>query len=96
MPLSSTFKALSDSTRRKILELLRERDMTAGEIAGQFKISKPSISHHLGMLKMAGLVIDERKGQNMVYSLNTSVLEEVMTWFFEIRERGGDGKEKVA
>ena len=59
------FKALSDPTRRRILELLRERDMTAGELAEQFNMSKPSISHHLTTLKTAGLVTDERHGQNL-------------------------------
>ena len=57
------FKALSDPTRRHILELLRERDMTAGELAEQFNMSKPSISHHLTTLKTAGLVTDERHGR---------------------------------
>jgi ArsR family transcriptional regulator len=57
---------------------LKERSMTAGEIADKFAISKPSISHHLNILKQAGLIDDERKGQNIVYSLNTSVFEEVM------------------
>ena len=66
------FKALSDPTRRRILELLRERDMTAGELAEQFNMSKPSISHHLTTLKTAGLVTDERHGQNIIYSLNTN------------------------
>lgn len=66
------FKALSDPTRRRILELLRERDMTAGELAEQFNMSKPSISHHLTTLKTAGLVTDERHGQNIIYSLNTT------------------------
>ena len=68
------FKALSDPTRRRILELLRERDMTAGELAEQFNMSKPSISHHLTTLKTAGLVTDERHGQNIIYSLNTTVM----------------------
>lgn len=85
MTLSLTFKALSDPTRRKILELLRQGDLTAGAIADHFQISKPSISHHLSLLKQAGLVIDERQGQNILYSLNTSVLEEVLRWFLEIK-----------
>ena len=67
------FKALSDPTRRKILELLKDRDRTAGEIADCFSISKPSISHHLAQLKPADLVLDERQGQTIVYSLNTTV-----------------------
>jgi len=87
MSLQDTFKALSDSTRREILSLLKRQDLSAGEIAEQFNISKPSISHHLNILKQAGLVIDERKGQNIYYSLNTSVLEDVLSWFLQLRRR---------
>lgn len=87
MPLSHTFQALSDPTRRAILNLLKEKDLTAGEIADCFSISKPSISHHLNVLKCAGLVLDERKGQFILYSLNTSVLEEVLSWFAAFRSR---------
>ena len=65
------FKALADPTRRRILELLREGNCTAGELAEHFDISKPSLSHHLATLKNAGLVTDERHGQSIVYSLNT-------------------------
>lgn len=85
--VSATFKALADPTRRKILRLLRERDMTAGEIAEQFNISKPSISHHLNILKQSRLVIDERQGQFIYYSLNMTVFQEMMGWFSEILER---------
>lgn len=85
--VSLTFKALADTTRRKILRLLRERDMTAGEIADHFDISKPSISHHLNILKQSGLVLDERKGQFIFYSLNMTVFQEVMGWFSEIMDR---------
>jgi len=70
--LNMPFKALSDPTRRKIIQMLKERDMTAGEIAEQFDMTKPSISHHLNILKHAELVIDERKGQNIYYSLRQS------------------------
>lgn len=77
------FKALADPTRRKILELLREKDLTAGEIADQFNISKPSISHHLSLLKQANLVLDERSGQNIYYSLNTTVFQEMFRFFLE-------------
>lgn len=83
MTLNSLFKALSDKTRRQILRLLREKDMTAGEIADNFSISKPSISHHLSVLKQADLVIDIKEGQNIIYSLNTTVLSEVLGWFAE-------------
>ena len=75
------FKALADPTRRRILELLRDGDLTAGELAEHFDISKPSLSHHLATLKSAGLVSDERRGQNVVYSLNTTVMQDLIGWF---------------
>jgi len=74
------FKALSDPTRRKILKMLRGRDMTAGEIADKFSITKPSMSHHLNVLKQANLVLSFRKGQNIVYSLNTTVIQDALAW----------------
>ena len=86
--MNDAFKALSDPTRRRILELLSGRDMTAGEIADCFDISKPSVSHHLSTLKSAGLVLDERNGQNIVYSLNMTVFQELMKWFFDFSEGG--------
>jgi len=82
--MNSLFKALNDPTRRKILDLLKERDMTAGEIAEVFEISKPSISHHLDILKQAGLVSTERDGQFITYSLDTTVLEEATQWLFNL------------
>lgn len=81
--MNDAFKALSDSTRRRILELLGERSMTAGEIADCFNISKPSISHHLNILKKADLVSDERRGQNIYYTLNTTVFQSLVKWFYE-------------
>ena len=88
--MNDVFKALSDSTRRKILELLAKRDMNAGEIADYFNIRKPSISHHLSILKNADLICDERKGQNIVYSLNTTVFQDVVRWFFDITKSDGE------
>ena len=85
--MDSVFKALSDPTRRRILELLSEKDMTAGDIAESFVISKPSISHHLGMLKGAGLVTDERQGQSIIYSINTTVFQDLVKWFFDFSKR---------
>ncbi len=82
--LNISFKALSDPIRRKILLLLKEKDMTAGEIAERFDISKPSISHHLNILKQAGMVVDERKGQNIYYSINTSVFEDVVSFVMDL------------
>lgn len=79
------FKALNDPTRREILQLLQERDMTAGEIVERFKISGPSISHHLDLLKQAKLVIAEKEGQYVYYSLNTTVVDEIMKWFLQFK-----------
>lgn len=87
--LNIVFKALSDPVRRKILSLLKEKDMTAGEIASFFDISWPSISHHLNILKQAGMVIDERKGQNIYYSINTSVFEDLISYGMEILGKRG-------
>jgi len=84
MPLNIVFKALSDATRREILQILRGGDLTAGEIAEQFDITKPSVSHHLSVLKQANLVQDVRKGQNIYYSLNTTVFQELISWFYQI------------
>ncbi|WP_130808052.1 autorepressor SdpR family transcription factor [Senegalia massiliensis] len=83
--MNKVFKALSDPTRRKILEYLRDSDMSAGEISEKFDISKPSISHHLNILKNAELVLWEKEGQNIIYSLNTTVVQEVMKWFLDFR-----------
>lgn len=82
--MNDIFKALSDATRRRILELLIEKDRTAGEIADCFSISKPSISHHLSILKNAGLIQDERQGQKLVYSINMTVFQECVKWFFDL------------
>lgn len=83
-PYNETFKALSDKTRRQILRDLRDGEMSAGEIADHFDMTKPSISHHLSILKQADLISDRRQGQNIIYSLNTSVFEDVMGWFMEL------------
>ncbi|WP_452222905.1 autorepressor SdpR family transcription factor [Lacinutrix chionoecetis] len=80
------FKALNDDTRRQILELLKEKDRTAGEIADAFNISKPSISHHLDILRRADLVSSEKKGQFVEYSLNTSILEDVLQWIITLKK----------
>jgi len=72
------FKALSDKNRRKILEILKLKDMTVGEIAEHFKLTGATLSHHLDILKKARLVISEKEGQFRKYSLNTSVFEETV------------------
>lgn len=84
--MNKIFKALNDDTRREILRLLRAKDLTAGEISEQFNISKPSISHHLDILKQANLVIPERKGQFISYSINVTVLDELMEWLIRLKQ----------
>jgi len=78
------FKALADKNRRKILEILKDRDMTVNEIGMHFEITGASLSHHLDILKQARLVVAERDGQFIHYSLNTSVFEEVMKLFINL------------
>lgn len=80
MSINKVFKALADPTRRGILDLLKENDLTAGEISEHFDISKPSISRHLNILKEADLVWDERQANYIIYSLNTTVFQEVIKW----------------
>ncbi|TCK90614.1 DNA-binding transcriptional ArsR family regulator [Natranaerovirga hydrolytica] len=92
--MNDIFKALSDPNRRKMLELLYEKDMTAGEIADEFDISKPSISHHLTILKNAKLVFTERQGQNIIYSLNTTVFQNIVKWFFDLSKKEDENDEE--
>ncbi len=76
--LNRTLQALTDPTRREILRMLGARDMAAGDIAARFDMSLPSVSHHLSVLKVAELVRAERRGQNIVYSLNATVAQETV------------------
>jgi ArsR family transcriptional regulator, arsenate/arsenite/antimonite-responsive transcriptional repressor len=82
--MNHLFQALSDPTRRKILDMLRRKDLTAGEIADAFNISKPSISHHLDILKRANLVVAEKQGQFITYSINTTELDELLKWVYQL------------
>ena len=92
--MGDAFKALADPTRRRILELLAQGDLTAGEIAAHFEMTKPSVSHHLNILKSAELITDERRGQNIVYSVNLTVFQELMKWFYDCGLVGGHNDEK--
>jgi ArsR family transcriptional regulator, arsenate/arsenite/antimonite-responsive transcriptional repressor len=83
--VNTLFKALNDPTRRQILDLLRLSDMTAGDIAEQFDMSKPSISHHLDLLRQAGLVESVKEGQFIRYTLNTTVLDEMLSWLMSFK-----------
>ena len=83
--MNTLFKALNDQTRRDILELLKEKDLTAGQIADAFHISKPSISHHLDLLKQANLVTSVKDGQFILYSINLTVFDEILKWFVQFK-----------
>lgn len=85
--MNNFFKALNDPIRRDILEMLKKGDLTAGEIAEQFSISKPSISHHLDLLKQASLVTSVKEGQFIYYSLNTTVIDEMLKWFVQFKSK---------
>jgi DNA-binding transcriptional ArsR family regulator len=85
--VDKTYKALADPTRRQILGLLRDGDRTAGEIAAEFPIAWASVSHHLGALKDAGLVLATRDGQHIHYSLNTTVFQELIRQLINLAER---------
>jgi ArsR family transcriptional regulator len=85
--MDAVFKALNDPTRREILELLKEREMTAGEIADQFNMSWPSISHHLDLLKQAKFVDAEKDGQYIYYSLNITVVDEILKWIMQFKTK---------
>lgn len=82
--MGKVFKALSDKTRREILKLLNDKDMNAGEIAKHFDMSKPSISKHLDVLREAELISSEKRGQFMIYSINTTVIQEVLGGFLDL------------
>lgn len=86
--LSETFRALADPTRREILRLLNDGDLPAGEIAAAFDISAPSVSHHLNTLKQAGLVTARREGQSIIYSLNSTVVQEFLQELLEFFKVG--------
>ncbi len=85
--MNLVFKALNDPTRRAILELLKDKDLTAGEIAEKFHITWPSVSHHLELLKHAGMVIAVKEGQYIYYSINTTVMDEMISWLMQFNKK---------
>ncbi|WP_411675936.1 autorepressor SdpR family transcription factor [Caproicibacter sp.] len=95
MALANTFKALSDPTRREILNLLRARPLSAGEIGAHFSMTGATVSHHLAILKDAGLVFDRHEGKYIFYELNLSVFEEVLNWFQTFLDQKGDSHEEA-
>lgn len=81
------FQAMANETRREIIRLLKQKDMTAGEIASHFSISKPSISRHLDTLKNVGLIVPERKGNQILYAINMTVLQEMAVEFLSLVQK---------
>lgn len=95
MGYAQTFKALSDPIRREILTLLKKGRMSAGEIVEQFDMTGATISYHLKLLKEADLIFEEKEKNFIYYSLNTSVIEDLMVWLADLRqEDNGNGKNK--
>ena len=90
--LQDTLKALSDPTRRRILELLKKGPLSAGEIGEHFEMTGATLSHHLSILKKAGLVDDNKKGTFVYYEINTSVMEDILTWVTGFM---GDKKDEI-
>lgn len=88
MGFQESFKALSDPTRREILNLLRHGSLTAGELLEHFSMTGASLSHHLSILKHAGLIDDEKKGKYIFYTLNTSVLDDILNWMMSLKKEG--------
>ena len=93
MGMDQVFKALADPTRRQVLRLLKDREMSAGQLAEQFDITAPSMSHHFNILKQADLISSRRDGQQIFYALNTTVFQDVMTVMLETFAHDKDDKE---
>ena len=85
MGFQQTFKALSDPTRREILRLLRDGEMSAGDLSSHFSSTGATISHHLSILRDAGLILDEKRGKYIYYELNLSVLDEILEWISSLK-----------
>jgi len=91
---SKAFKALADPTRREILNLLRKGEMTAGDLAERFDMTKPTMSHHFAVLKDADLLSSRRDGQTIWYSLNTTVVQDLMAWAMDLIRSSEDASAK--
>ncbi len=92
--LDDLFRAMSDPTRRRILSLLKSRDHSAGEIAERFPLAKSTLSGHFNVLKHAGLIVAERRGTTIVYSLNLSAFEEALGAVIDLFDTGGNGRRR--
>lgn len=94
MGFQKSFKALSDPVRREILSLLRRGSMAAGDIAAHFELSGATVSHHLAILRDAGLILDDRQGKYIYYELNMSVVDEILGWISALKGEDRDEKNK--
>ncbi len=94
MGFQKSFKALSDPTRREILALLKKGPLPAGEITAHFDVTAATVSHHLSILRDAGLVLDDKQGKYIYYELNMSVVDEIMEWFTALKGDTGDEKKE--
>ena len=83
---NSAFKAIADPARREIQRLLRTGEMTAGDLAARFDVSKPTMSHHFAVLADADLITRRREGQTIWYGLNTTVLQDVLAWMLDLTD----------
>ncbi len=92
MGFQESFKALSDPTRREILNLLRAGPKSAGDLLTHFSMTGASLSHHLSILKNAGMIDDERQGKYIFYTLNTTVLDDIMNWMLSLKGENGNEK----
>ena len=92
--MNDAFKALADPTRREILRLLRGGEMSAGELASRFDMTKPSMSHHFSVLRQAGLIDSRREGQQIIYVLNTTATEDLLAIIWSLFSRGEPGSDK--
>lgn len=94
MRTNQAFQALADPTRRKILRLLQTEEMTAGQLAEHFDLTKPSLSHHFNVLKQADLITARREGQQIYYALNTTVVQDLLTLIWDLFTSNGEAAEE--
>jgi DNA-binding transcriptional ArsR family regulator len=92
--MQKILKALSAAPRKEILTLLKKGELTAGEIASNFNLTDATISHHLSVLKDAGLISDNKRGTFIYYEINTSVMEDLIIWLNSFVKKGEDNEEK--
>jgi DNA-binding transcriptional ArsR family regulator len=92
--MDAVFKALADPTRREILRLLNQGEMTAGQLVERFDISAPSMSHHFNVLKQADLISARRNGQQIYYSLNTTVFQDLMAVLLDLFSKSGEDRRR--